>query len=83
MAFARAFAVGSGPNRLFRAFLWVAAAGVSLVGVRDLLAGYPPFVDIEIPLRAAERWLPAASRTSHRRSWRRLATSSRSSTLRS
>jgi len=57
MAFARAFAVGSGPNRLFRAFLWVAAAGVSLVGVRDLLAGYPPFVDIEIPLRAAERWL--------------------------
>ena len=57
MAFARAFAVGSGPNRLFRAFLWVAVAGVSLVGVRDLLAGYPPFVDIEIPLRAAERWL--------------------------
>ncbi len=57
MAFARAFAVGGGPNRLFRAFLWVAAGGVSLVGVRDLLAGYPPFVDIEIPLRAAERWL--------------------------
>jgi hypothetical protein len=57
MAFARAFAVGGGPNRLLRAFLWVGAAGISLVGVRDLLAGYPPFVDIEIPLRAAERWL--------------------------
>jgi hypothetical protein len=56
-AFARAFTVGSGPNRLFRAFLWAAAAAVSLVGVRDLLAGYPPFADIEIPLRAAERWL--------------------------
>jgi hypothetical protein len=56
-AFQRAFTVGSGPNRLFRAFLWAAAAAVSLAGVRDLLAGYPPFVDIEIPLRAAERWL--------------------------
>ncbi|HYN48455.1 MAG TPA: glycosyltransferase family 87 protein [Candidatus Nanopelagicales bacterium] len=57
MAIAGAFAVGSGPNRLFRGFLWVAAAGVSLVGIRDLLAGYPPLVDIEVPLRAAERWL--------------------------
>ncbi len=57
MAFWRAFEVGSGPNRLFRAFLWALAGGISLVGVRDLLAGYPPFVDIEIPLRAAERWL--------------------------
>jgi hypothetical protein len=56
-AFQRAFTVGSGPNRLFRAFLWAAAAAVSLVGVRDLLAGYPPFVDVEVPLRAAERWL--------------------------
>ena len=57
MAFWRAFQVGSGPNRLFRAFLWALAGGISLVGVRDLLAGYPTFVDIEIPLRAAERWL--------------------------
>ena len=56
-AFSGAFAVGGGPNRLLRAFLWAAAAGESLIGVRDLLAGYPPFVDIEIPLRAAERWL--------------------------
>lgn len=57
VAFSRAFAIGDGPNRLLRTFLWVAAAGVSIVGVRDLLAGYPPFVDLEIPLRAAERWL--------------------------
>ena len=57
MAVTRAFAVGGGPNRLFRALLWAGAAGVSLVGVRDLLAGYARFVDVEIPLRAAERWL--------------------------
>ena len=56
-ALARAFEVGHGPNRLFRAFLWGGAAAVSIAGVRDLLAGYPRFVDIEIPLRAAERWL--------------------------
>ena len=57
LAFARAFAVGGGPNRVLRAFLWALAGAVSLAGARDLLAGYPPFVDIEIPLRAAERWL--------------------------
>lgn len=57
MAFSRAFEVGGGPNRLLRALLWVAAGSVSLVGVRDLLVGYPPFVDVEVPLRAAERWL--------------------------
>jgi len=57
MAFSRVFAVGSGPNRLLRALLWAAAGGVSLAGVRDLMAGYPPFVDVEVPLRAAERWL--------------------------
>jgi hypothetical protein len=56
-ALVRAFTVGSGPNRLFRTFLWAVAGGLSLVAVRDLLAGYAPFVDIEIPLRAAERWL--------------------------
>lgn len=57
MAFSRVFDVGGGPNRLLRAFLWAAAGGVSLVGVRDLLSGFAPFVDVEIPLRAAERWL--------------------------
>lgn len=57
VAVQRALTVGRGPDRLLRAFLWALAGCVSLVGVRDLLAGYPPFVDIEIPLRAAERWV--------------------------
>jgi hypothetical protein len=61
MAVARAFDVTKGPNRLFRAFLWAIAGGVSLASLRDLLAGYAPFVDIEIPLRAAERWLAGGS----------------------
>lgn len=56
-ALQHAFRVGSGPNRLFRAFLWGLVGAVSLAGVRGLLEGYPPFVDLEIPLRATERWL--------------------------
>lgn len=52
-----ALAQGSGPDRLLRAALWVMAGIVVAVSTRDLLAGYPLGVDIEIPLRAASRWL--------------------------
>jgi hypothetical protein len=37
--------------------LALATAGVTASALVALLTSYPPFVDIEIPLRAADRWL--------------------------
>ncbi len=48
---------GSGPDRLLRACLWILTGVVVGLAVRDLLAGYPIAVDIQIPLRATSRWL--------------------------
>jgi hypothetical protein len=48
---------GSRPDRLLRAGLWILTGVVVGLAVRDLLAGYPIAVDIQIPLRAAGRWL--------------------------
>ena len=48
---------GSRPDRLLRAGLWILTGIVVVLAVRDLLAGYPIAVDIQIPLRAADRWL--------------------------
>jgi hypothetical protein len=45
------------PDRLLRWGLWVLTGIVVLLAARDLLAGYPIGVDVEIPLRAARRWL--------------------------
>jgi len=60
-AFSAAFAdlvrVGSAPNRILRAALAVLAFSMVLLGVKYLLTEYPPYVDIEIPLRAADRWV--------------------------
>ncbi len=39
--------------------LGIAAAAVALSSLVSLLSSYPLFVDIEIPLRAADRWLHA------------------------
>jgi Glycosyltransferase family 87 len=54
---AEAFRVGGGPNRLLRVFLWGLAAASSLRNLPALIEGYPKFADVEIPLRAAARWL--------------------------
>ena len=48
---------GSRPDRLLRAGLWILTGVFVVLAVRDLLAGYPIAVDIQIPLRAASRWL--------------------------
>ncbi len=37
--------------------LWLATAAVTASSLVALLNSYPPYVDIEIPLRAAERWI--------------------------
>ncbi len=52
-----ALTFGSRPDRLLRAVLWLITGIVVAVAVRDLLTGYPVAVDIQIPLRAATRWL--------------------------
>jgi hypothetical protein len=49
--------VGSAPNRILRAALGVLAFSMTALGVKYLLTEYPPYVDIEIPLRAADRWI--------------------------
>ena len=54
---ARALDPTRGPDRLLRAALWILTGFVVALAVRDLLAGYPIAVDIQIPLRAASRWL--------------------------
>lgn len=48
---------GSGPNRVLRGALGVLALAASLAALHDLVFGYPWGVDLEIPLRAAARWL--------------------------
>lgn len=48
------------PRTLLRGALWVLAAVVTAGSLVDLLTLYPPHVDAEIPLRAAERWLRGA-----------------------
>ena len=53
----RTFAVGAPPNRLLRFALGVLALGMILIALRNLLLLYPWGADLEIPLRAARRWL--------------------------
>ncbi len=49
--------VGSKANRLLRFALSVAALIVIFVALRNLILHYPWGADLEIPLRAARRWL--------------------------
>jgi Glycosyltransferase family 87 len=49
--------VSGRPDRLLRAGLWIVTAVVVVLAARDLLSGYPIGVDVEIPLRAAARWI--------------------------
>jgi len=56
-AIGRTFAVGTPPNRLLRFGLGVLALVIVLVALRNLLLFHPWGVDLEIPLRAARRWL--------------------------
>jgi hypothetical protein len=53
----KAFAVGSGPNRLFRFGLGSLTLLMCLIALRNLLLHYPWGVDVMIPLNAAARWL--------------------------
>ena len=53
----RTFAVGAPPNRLLRFALGVLALVMVLIALRNLLLLYPWGADLEIPLRAARRWL--------------------------
>jgi hypothetical protein len=55
----KAFAVGSGPNRLLRFGLGVLTLLMCLIALRNLLLHYPWGVDVMIPLNAATRWLAA------------------------
>jgi hypothetical protein len=54
---ARAFDPSGQPDRMLRGALWIMTGIVVVLAVRDLLAAYPVGVDVEIPLRAARRWL--------------------------
>jgi hypothetical protein len=53
----KAFAVGSGPNRLLRFGLGALVLIMCLIALRNLLLNYPWGVDVLIPLKAATRWL--------------------------
>jgi len=53
----KAFAVGSGPNRLLRFGIGVLALLMCLIALHNLLTLYPWGVDVVIPLKAATRWL--------------------------
>ena len=53
----RTFAAGTPPNRLLRFGLGVLALVMVLIALRNLLLLYPWGADLEIPLRAARRWL--------------------------
>jgi Glycosyltransferase family 87 len=53
----KAFAVGSGPNRLLRFGIGVLVLIMCLIALRNLLLSYPWGVDVVIPLKAATRWL--------------------------
>jgi hypothetical protein len=52
---------GSRANRLLRALLLVLLAIATGVALVRLVLVYPPLVDLEIPLRAAERWMSGGS----------------------
>lgn len=54
---ARVFTAGTPSNRLFRFALGVLAGAIILAVARNLVLSFPTGVDLEIPLRAAERWL--------------------------
>ena len=57
-AIARALRVGSPPNNLLRFALAVLATAVTVIALVDLLAAFRPYgIDLEIPLRAADRWV--------------------------
>jgi hypothetical protein len=56
-ALARTLDPAGRSDRLLRAGLWILTGVVVGKAVIDLLAGYPIGVDIEIPLRATDRWL--------------------------
>jgi hypothetical protein len=56
-AWLQAARVGSRFNRLLRAALGVLTLLLVLLVTSHLVTGYWPYVDIEIPLRAADRWL--------------------------
>ncbi len=49
--------VGSAPNHVLRAALALLAFAMVLVAASYLLTDYPPNIDIEIPLQAADRWV--------------------------
>ena len=51
------FAIGSGTDRLLRAGLLALVALLTSVAVNNLLRHYPWGVDVQIPLRAAQRWV--------------------------
>lgn len=53
----RVVRVGSRSNRVLRAALAVLAFSMVLLVAYYLITGYWPYVDIEIPLRAADRWV--------------------------
>jgi len=57
----RAFAVasfeqGSGANRRLTLVLGLIVGAACLLGLRNMIAGFPAGIDFEIPLRAASRW---------------------------
>lgn len=52
----RLFRAGTPANNLLRFTLFVLTAGVITIAFVDILSVYGPGVDLEIPLRAAERW---------------------------
>ena len=57
MLIRRVLTPGRPSNRLLRIGLGALALAVSLVALGDLLRGYPFAVDLEIALRAADRWM--------------------------
>lgn len=50
-------AVGSTSDRILRAVLWLLLAVVTAIAWHDVLARYAVGIDVEIPLRAAQRWI--------------------------
>ena len=48
---------GDTANRVLVSVLGVLALAMSIVSLRDILQVYPRAIDLEIPLRAAERWM--------------------------
>lgn len=50
-------AVGSTSDRILRVALWLLLAVVTAIAWHDVLARYAVGIDVEIPLRAAQRWI--------------------------